>query len=232
MSGNNSAAAAAPAAPAVEPQPAAQPAAAPAPVTTGAAPAPGAANPPSPPAAPVAPAAPAADPKAEATPPAQASAVPEKYSLKLPEGSLLQASHLEGLEAFAKERGLSQEQAQALAERESATVGAFLDSEQKAFQERAAKWVDEVKADPEVGGAKFAESIEHTKRMLKQYAPPEFMKLLDDTGYGNHPALVKTLARVAKAMSDDKLVQTGVNAPSGPKPIEDVFYPAHSAANK
>ena len=50
---------------------------------------------------------------AERKPPA-AKVAPEKYDLKLPEGSKLDAKHIEKIAADAKARGLSQEDAQAL----------------------------------------------------------------------------------------------------------------------
>jgi hypothetical protein len=65
--------------------------------------------------------------KPEGTPPeakpTEAKVVPEKYDLKLPEASLLDASHVEKLTAFAKERGLSNDEAQALLERENQGKG-------------------------------------------------------------------------------------------------------------
>ena len=65
-----------------------------------------------------------ADPAAAKTEPKKEEkpAVPEKYDLKAPEGSLLAEPMLEKIAAFARERGFSQEQAQAMVEHESASL--------------------------------------------------------------------------------------------------------------
>src|SRR5688572_20896218 len=55
----------------------------------------------------------------------QKPVVPEKYDLKLPEGSLLEAAQMEKISAYAKEKGLSNEQAQELLERENDAVSGY-----------------------------------------------------------------------------------------------------------
>src|SRR5690348_5541591 len=74
-----------------------------------------------------------AEPKAESTP-----KVEIKYELKAPEKSLLPATHAEKIVSLAKERGLSNEQAQAVYDAESAHFKEYVDTAIKAEQAKVA----------------------------------------------------------------------------------------------
>jgi len=169
-------------------------------------------------------------PEASATPKTEAKdakgeapAVPEKYELKLPENSQLSADHVEKVALYAKEQKLSNEQAQALLERENLAVSEFANRQQEEFKARTEAWLGEIKADKEIGGEAFNQNVEMAKRVVTRYATEEFRKTLDDTGLGNHPELVRVFSRIGKAMSEDQLVIPGSQA-GGKKAIEDVFY--------
>lgn len=65
-------------------------------------------------------------------------------------------------------------------------------------------WVKEVKADPEIGGAKFDTTkteISRTIDLLGDKAPA-FRQALDITGIGNHPAFWKGMAAFAKLLTE------------------------------
>jgi hypothetical protein len=168
-------------------------------------------------------AAPDATKPATAQPAAQ-PAVPEKYELKLPEGSLLSAEHVTALETQAKNLGLSNVQAQAMIDRESNLLAVHQDRQVAEFKAKSAQWVEDVKTDKELGGAQVKENVELSHRALEKFADPEFVKMLDDTGLGNHPGLLKTFHRIAKAMKEDSvIIPRGQGA--GAKPLaQDILY--------
>lgn len=149
--------------------------------------------------------------------------VPEKYELKLPENSLLDPSRLEKIAAVAKERGLSNEAAQALVDHESQAVADFQKAQLEGLKKTSEKWVEELKADKEFGGEAFSKTAEAAKRVVARFGDQQFREALESTGLGNHPALVRVFARIGKAMSEDQFVQPGA-APASPMRIEDRFY--------
>lgn len=151
--------------------------------------------------------------------------VPEKYDLKLPEGSQLDPSTVEKVSAFAKEKGLTQDQAQMVLEQRNTAVGEFVTNQQAGLRKMVDGYLTTAKADPEIGGEKAKESFETAKRVVDRYASPEFKKVVNETGLGNHPELIRLLARVGKAMGNDKLVVASAQAAAQPKSIADVFYP-------
>lgn len=193
-----------------------------APATPPAAPATPPATPPTPPAAP-----PATPPNEPAETPPQPNPVPEKYELKLPKDSLLNAEHVKEAEAFAKANKLPNDVAQALLERENATIAAYVESQKKQFEQSTKEWVEQMKADKEIGGDAFPQNAELAKRVVARFGSEPLKQALNDTGLGNHPELVKMLVQIGKAMSPDGFVLPG-SSPGAPKSMEDKFYPSHS----
>lgn len=193
-----------PVAPPIAPAPVAPPAAAPEPVTS-------LLTDPEPAAAP---------PKPGETPPAAPPAPPAEIKLKLPENALIDAASVEGIASFAKERGLSQEQAQALLERENATAV----NQQTMLKEQSQQWVKEVLADKEIGGANAKQNVALAHRVIERFASPILVQQLRDTGLGNHPELLRVFVNIGKLMSDDQLVM-GSGAPKVERSTAEIFYP-------
>jgi hypothetical protein len=155
----------------------------------------------------------------------------EKYELKLPKDSLLSAEHVAEVESFAKDNGLSKEAAQAVLERESKTLQAYAANQQVQLQERKNTWLEQVQNDKEIGGAKMYESAERAKRFVNQFGSEALKKELDVTGFGNHPEVIRMMARVHKQMfGEDDFIKAG-ETPKAERNVEDMFYPTH-AQNK
>jgi hypothetical protein len=189
---------------------------------------PGEGNPANPPAAAAQPnPAPAAqalgDSAKPVTPPAAKPAVPEKYELKLPDGALVKPDQLEKIALYAKEQGFSQEQAQKYLERESAVISDFVKNQQEGLKTQTQAWVNEIKNDKEIGGAKYDESLQHANRALDRWAPPEFVQMLKDTGLANHPAMVRTFFKISQAMKDDAMI-IPPNHNGGGKSAAELLY--------
>lgn len=133
---------------------------------------------------------------------ASGSVVPEKYEFTLPENSPIDDSRLQKIAAMAKERGLTQEQAQAVLDSEVDLLSAQLEQ----FEQLKVKWADDAKADPEIGGEKFKENVELAHRVLKKFGSESFNSELERTGYGNHPELVRVFVKIGKQMAEDQMV--------------------------
>lgn len=193
-------------------------------------------------AAPVAPAAGNTDPKAaapvvEAKPsdPGQkisetkeapkAPVVPEKYELKLTENSPLDASAIERIAAEAKAQGLSNEAAQKLLGREEKAISDYVKGQQsKAKEVNDTTWMKELQSDKEYGGTHLEENGKLAHRAAEAFGGEELVNLLKGASMNHNPTVFKTLVRIGKAMSEDKIVIPGSQV-GGTKSIEDVFYP-------
>jgi hypothetical protein len=89
---------------------------------------------------------------------------------------------------------------------------------------RVAEWEGLTKSDKEFGGAKFDENMVMAKTALKQFGSPELVKLLNDSGLGNHPELVRVFVRAGKAISEDTFVTGGQSAAGKAQPRSQGDY--------
>jgi hypothetical protein len=152
--------------------------------------------------------------------PAAAPGAPEKYTFTAPEGTQYDPEILESFEGAAKEAGLTQDAAQKLIEKMAPAITARqIDQVQAIHQE----WRDTSSADKEFGGEKLAENLGVARKALENLGTPELRKLLDDTGLGNHPEVIRLLFRAGKAISEDKFVG-GSAAGAGKLNATSVLY--------
>lgn len=150
--------------------------------------------------------------------------VPEKYDLKLPEGATLDQKALDELSAFAKEKGLSQEAAQAVLEREHSLAKSFEQKAQQEWETRKDQWLKDAQSDKEFGGENLKLSAETAHRALKRFdSTGKLAEMLESTGMGNHPEVIRFMWKIGQAMSEDQLVVPGAQT-GGKKSIEEIFY--------
>ena len=186
-----------PPAPAAPAPPAAAPVAAPV-----AAPAP-LAGAPAPTAAPV-PASAAAAP-APAAPPAVAAppAAPESSTFTAPEGHELDSATADAFAGVAKELGLTQDAAQKVVDKMAPHLAQRQAEQIKAVHEQ---WREQSTADKEFGGDKLAENLGLAKKAMDTFASPELKALMNQTGLGNHPEVIRMFVKAGKAISEDSFV--------------------------
>lgn len=166
----------------------------------------------------------AADEKAAQEKLAEQKKAPDRYELKIPEGSKLDAKHLEKIASFAKERGLSNEDAQAMLDRDNQLLADYAQGQESQLKETTEQWFNTSKEDKELGGENFAKNAELAKRVVMRFGTEEFQKALDATGFSNHPELFRTFYRIGKAMSEDQLVIAGSQSAPSEKSIAEKLY--------
>lgn len=157
---------------------------------------------------------------AQVTPPP----VEVQYDLKAPDNALFDNTHLEQFKGLAKELGLTPEAAQKLVERDNQLLSGFVDKRTQEWSTQTAQWGEQVKADKELGGENFNSTVTSARTALDRFASPEFKRMLNETGYGNHPELVRLFANIGKAMKEDRMVSTGAPV-SKEKTMAEIFYP-------
>ena len=137
--------------------------------------------------------------------------VPESYEFTAPEGVELLDGAKEAYAEIAKELKLTQEQAQAAFEK-LATKGQA--NQQARFEAIRAEWGQQASTDQEFGGDKLQENLAAAKKALDTFGTPELTKLLNESGLGNHPEVIRVFVRAGKALGEDSKLVTG-RQPSG-----------------
>jgi hypothetical protein len=169
------------------------------------------------------PAPPAAE---EAKAPAEAPKAPEAYEFKAPEGRVFDSEVMASYSQVAKELNLSQESAQRLLD----AVGPKMAERQMAMIEATRNgWADNSKSDREFGGEKLSENLGVAKKALDAYGTTELRTLLNETGLGNHPELIRFMFRAGKAISEDRMVSgSATQAKAGPRSFADLAEALYS----
>jgi len=175
--------------PAVPPAPATPPA--PAPAKPGATP-------------PVDPKAPPAAPGGAPEPTTLATGAEPKGSdgdlvLKLPEGRELNATLLDGFKSWAKEHKVAGEAAQKLVD----TFVKDVETQEKEVNDVRASWLEAARTDKEIGGEHLKETMTLAQKAMVQFGTDSLKTFLNETHLGNHPEVVRLLAKVGKAISED-----------------------------
>lgn len=160
---------------------------------------------------PAAPVVPADQATVEPAPTDPAATAPIAYDLKAPDGSLLKDTDIQRIGDFAKANNLSKEQAQAVLASEHSNVAKIYGDLNNQAKNNTETWMRQVREDNEMGGANYDRSVLHAQRGLNKYFEPGFVKMLNDTGLGNHPELVRGFSRIGALMADDTAVLPKTN---------------------
>lgn len=160
--------------------------------------------------------------------------VPEKYELAV-EGLELDALAIEEATPVFKELNLSNEQASKLMPvaaqfRDRVTTQTLQQLAEQGAQQKA-EWASSTKADPDIGGAKLDETLHLASKGLDHFGHTEgsdFRKLLTETGFGNHPEMVRMMRAVGEMLSEDGFARA--NAGSQAPSAKDILYPTSKGA--
>ena len=141
--------------------------------------------------------------KPEEKPAEAPEGAPEAYEFTPPEGHVLDDGVIGKFSEVAKELNLTQANAQKVLD---TMAPAIAERQQAALQTLSAEWVEAAKSDAEYGGDKLGENLAIAKTALEKFATPEFTKLLNDTGLGNHPEVLRVFVRAGRAISQDSVI--------------------------
>ena len=130
-------------------------------------------------------------------------AAPEAYAaFTVPDGMTLDAGLVEAFTPLARELGLDQDKAQKLvtlyAEQTAAKLKAAEQAQLTAVKDQRAAWVAEFKASPT-----WKEDATFARRAVEQIGDDAAKGLLMGSWLGDHPAMLRFLAKVGRALAED-----------------------------
>ncbi len=146
---------------------------------------------------------------------------PEQYAdFTLPDGYKLDGEIGDKFKAVAKDLDLTQEQAQKLIDLDVQRVTA----QTQQLHATSAAWVDATKADKEIGGDNLNANLAVAQKALAAFGTPELKNLLQETGLGNNPEIIRAFYRAGKAIGEDSFVPAGSGASKGPSTPAQALY--------
>lgn len=123
---------------------------------------------------------------------------PESYVLDLPnfQGS---PEDLQFIADMAQQSGLPAKEASEFLRRSEIY--------QNILQEKTAEaWAEASRTDPEFGGAQFDANLAVAKKGYDMFATDELKGILEQTGYGNHPEVLRLFHKIGKLLGEDNIV--------------------------
>ena len=152
-----------------------------------------------------------------------ADKVPEdgKYDLKMPDGVELDVELAAALGPDFKDLGLTNAQAQKLVDKYIATQQDRAAKQTEAWAGTVQKWADDAKADKEIGGAKWEQTVAASRRAVGKLGSPELREYLNASGGGNHPEMIRFMAKVGAMISEDSPANGGAGGQG--KPVDHAY---------
>jgi hypothetical protein len=154
--------------------------------------------------------------------PEASKGAPEKYDFKAAEGKTFDTAITEGFAEAAKEANLTQDAAQKMLDR----MAPVLEKRQvDAIAAARTEWQTSAKADKEFGGDKFDENMATANKAFKAFGNEALKALLEKSGLGDHPEIIRAFYKAGKAISADKPVIGSAAPPDSEKSRAEILYP-------
>ena len=157
---------------------------------------------------------------------------PDKYEFNSKVADAPDELDPEVLTAFgdvAKELNLPQKAAQKVLDKVAPVIQA---KQAKVLEEVKAGWVSDSQADQEFGGENLNDNLEIAKSALDAFGNQALKSLLVETGFGNHPEIIRFMYRAGKAISEDSYVGNSEGAnysrDNGPKDFNAIANSLYS----
>ncbi|SFN16155.1 hypothetical protein SAMN05192571_1217 [Pleomorphomonas diazotrophica] len=143
-----------------------------------------------------------------------ADEVPEdgRYDFTLPEGMAIDEKLAEAMSPVLKDIGLTRGQAQALAGALAAHRQAEAAHGAHEWADIQTGWIASAKKDQEIGGARWDASVATAQGALARFGTPGLRTFLTESGGGNHPEVIRFMARVGSAIAEDRPESGGAGA--------------------
>jgi len=150
---------------------------------------------------------------------------PETYSdFTLSEGIAADKEAMDEFKTLAKEENWSQEKAQKLVDLQNKAMIRAGDTLKQRWHDTQKEWRDSTENDKAFGGDKLDESLVFAKSAIKKFGNDAFSEMLESTGMGNHPEIVRFLYKIGKSISEDDIM-AGRAASSGSKDPAKTLFP-------
>lgn len=101
-------------------------------------------------------------------------------------------------------------------------------SRRQQWREQVEQWRRDVAADPEMGGDRLPGTVARAQLALERFdTDGSIGRLLEESGYGNHPAVIRFFNRMADGLMEDSLPQSRPDLPL--QPLEERMYAGWSS---
>lgn len=152
---------------------------------------------------------------------------PDKYeAFKVPEGVKINDAELAEFTPIAKDLNLTQDQAQQLIDLEVKRAAARAEGAMTQWNAHMDATLATAKADKEIGGQNWDQSLVHAKAFMTAFGTPELQAYLNTAEAGSHVEIIRAFAKAGKVVSEDGFVLGGTGATAAQKTLAQRMYPS------
>lgn len=170
--------------------------------------------------------APATDSAPEGQQDAQKQDAPEDYKFEPSEDFNVPQENLDSFAKACKDAKLSKAQAEALLNWHKQFAGDVSRLQQAQQDQQIRAWQGEIMQDKEFGGPAWKATVADSRKALAAFDPQgELRQLLKAAHVDYHPAVVRCIARVGRAMGEDKFITGKGRGNANNVPLEDRLWP-------
>lgn len=144
--------------------------------------------------------------------------------LNVPEGFELDQELMQEFQPIAEELELDHNKAQQLMDTHFQALQKFQDQIVDQHQQQVQQWAEEAAKDSEFGGDNYQASLQTAKQALDKFGTPELREVLNQTGMGNNPELIRFCVRAGQAMSEDTFDRDGQGAAQESRSPEQILF--------
>lgn len=163
--------------------------------------------------------------------PAAVVGAPETYdAFTLPEDMALDDAIMGEFSQLAKDANLPQDKAQSLVELGAKMAKGFESSTQQTLDSLKTQFATDLANDTDLGGEQLDANMAIAQRAVNAYGSEELKTMLDKSGLGSHPELVRFFHAVGQTVSEDSDVNSGANTGGGQKSLAERMYGTTEAA--
>jgi len=146
---------------------------------------------------------------------------PDAYAdFTMPEGVQMDATAVASFSTVARDLNLSQTAAQTMIDK---MAPAMASRQAELLTQARTDWAAAATADKEFGGDSLQTNLAVAKQAMDQFGSPELRTLLNESGLGNHPEIIRAFYRAGKAISEDRFVGGRSGAEASTDPAKRLF---------
>lgn len=140
----------------------------------------------------------------------------------LPDGAQVDEAIMSNFKELAAQCGLNQESAQKMLDLQAKANEVSME----AFVNQRKEWRQAITNDADFGQANLKETVADANRVLAEYDESgNVLGMLEQSGFGDNPDVIKFLARVARAIPREDDVLTGKEVSADKRSLEERLWP-------
>ena len=170
----------------------------------------------------------------------------DEIEYNAPEGFEIDDSTKADLSGLFKDSNLDQATAQKMVDKHFEILGKQKDSYEALISTQRKEWASEAMTDKEFGGSSLSENMAGARKVMNSFSQPAVGKdgkailhhegpmkgqqmsevevLMNESGWGNHPAMIRVFHRINQAMSEDSHVHGDMKPVEKQKTHADIMY--------